>query len=433
MSSPRTSTVAPQQSAGASARRGPVAELFLGGGRGRRIAWLVVGGLVVLSAVRAISGQNALTSSSTIAAALLLAVPIGLAGLGGLFSERSGVVNIGLEGMMILGTWGAGWAGYQWGWGAAILGGVVFGALGGLLHAVATVTFGVDHVVSGVAINILAAGLARFLSELLYTGNPAGGGVTQSPALDSRPPTVSLPVLSSGPDLLGHLENKHWFLLSDVAGVLRGVTNEIGVLTILAVLLIPVTYLLLWRTAFGLRLRSCGENPAAADSLGVPVYRLKYLAVVISGALAGLGGVFLVFIAGIYRENQTNGRGYIGLAALIFGNWRPGGLAAGAVLFGFSDGLQLRSRSAVVALLLLVAVLLLIIAVWQVIKARYWQAGAAAVVGVLALIAYLSIDVLPPGIVSFTPHLTTLLVLSLASQRLRPPKADGLVYRRGEH
>jgi ABC-type uncharacterized transport system permease subunit len=428
------STVAPpQQAVRPPAARGAVAELFLGGGRGRRIAWLVVGGLVVLSAVRAISGENALTSSSTMAAALLLAVPIGLAGLGGLFSERSGVVNIGLEGMMILGTWGAGWAGYQWGWGAAILGGVAFGALGGMLHALVTVTFGVDHVVSGVAINILAAGLARFLSELLYTGNPAGGGVTQSPALDSRPPVVSLPVLSSGPDLLGHLEDKHWFLLSDLAGVLRGVTNDIGVLTILAALLIPATYLLLWRTAFGLRLRSCGENPAAADSLGVPVYRLKYLAVVISGALAGLGGVFLVFIAGIYRENQTNGRGYIGLAALIFGNWRPGGLAMGAALFGFSDALQLRSRSAVVALLLLVAALLLIIAAWQGTRARYWQAGVAVVIAGLAVWGYLAIDELPAGIVSFTPHLTTLLVLSLASQRLRPPKADGLVYRRGEH
>jgi len=428
-----STVAAPQQAGRPPASRGPLAEVFLGGGRARRITWLVVGGLLVLSAVRAISGENALTSSSTIAAALLLAVPIGMAGLGGLFSERSGVVNIGLEGMMILGTWGAGWAGYQWGWGAAIVGGVLFGALGGLLHAVVTVTFGVDHVVSGVAINILAAGLARFLSELLYTDNPAGGGVTQSPALQGRPPEVSLPVLSSGPDLLGDLENKHWFLISDLAGVLRGATNQIGILTILAVLLIPAAYLLLWRTAFGLRLRSCGENPAAADSLGVPVYRLKYIAVVISGALAGLGGVFLVFIAGIYRENQTNGRGYIGLAALIFGNWRPGGLAAGAALFGFSDGLQLRSRSAVVALFLLVAVLLLIIAVWQAVKARYWQAGVAAVVAAAALVGYLLIDQLPPGIVSFTPHLTTLLVLSLASQRLRMPKADGLVYRRGEH
>src|SRR4051794_8428086 len=386
-----------------------------------------------MAAVRVISGEQDLTSSSTMAAALLLAVPIGLAALGGLFSERAGVVNIGLEGMMILGTWGAGWAGYQWGWGAALIGGMLFGALGGLLHAVATVTFGVDHVVSGVAINILAAGLARFLSELLYTDNPAGGGVTQSPALSSKPPTLSLPVLSSGPDLLGRVERLHWFLISDVAGVLRGGTHGVGVLTLVAVLLVPASYLLLWRTSFGLRLRSCGENPAAADSLGVPVYRLKYIGVLISGALAGLGGVFLVFIAGIYRENQTNGRGYIGLAALIFGNWRPGGLALGAGLFGFSDGLQLRSRSAVVALFLLVAVILFAITGWQATKRRFVQGGVAAVFGGLALFLFLTVDVLPPGIVSFPPPLPPLLVLSLASQRLRPPKADGLVYRRGEH
>ena len=162
---------------------------------------------------------------------------------------------------------------------------------------------------------------------------------------------------------------------------------------------------------------------------------MKYIAVVISGALAGLGGVCLVFVADIYREGQTGGRGFIGLAALIFGNWRPGGLAAGAGLFGFADGLQLRSRTAVVALLLLLAVLL---------------AGgrglpdacaastcrpvlAAGVRGAERWSASCTIDELPPGIVSFTPHLITLLVLSLASQRLRMPKADGLVYRRGEN
>jgi general nucleoside transport system permease protein len=413
--------------------RGPLTDLLTGGGPVRRAAWLALGALVLFSMVRAISGEEALTSASTISAALLLAVPIGLAGLGGLYSERAGVVNIGLEGMMILGTWGAGFAGYQWGWGAAIVGGVLFGALGGLLHALATVTFGVDHVVSGVAINILAAGVARFLSELFYTDNPAGGGVTQSPPVSSKPPALSLPVLSSGPDLLGDLEQKHWFLLSDLAGVLRGVTSGVAVVTVLAVLLIPATYLLLWRTAFGLRLRSCGENPAAADSLGVPVYRLKYIAVVISGALAGLGGVFLVFIAGIYREGQTNGRGFIGLASLIFGNWRPGGLAAGAGLFGFADALQLRSRTAVVALLLLVAILLAGVAIWQATRRRALQAVLAAAFAAAALAGYLTIDELPPGIVSFTPHLTTLLVLSLASQRLRMPRADGLVYRRGEH
>ena len=412
--------------------RSRLSELITGGGPVRRAAWLGLGALVLFSMVRAISGEQALTSSSTMSAALLLAVPIGLAALGGLFSERAGVVNIGLEGMMILGTWGAGYAGYQWGWGAALVGGVLFGALGGLLHALATVTFGVDHVVSGVAINILAAGLARFLSELLYTDNKAGGGVTQSPALSSNPPSFSVPGLSSGADVLGSLENRQWFLISDVAGVLRGATHGVGVLTVFAVLLIPASYLFLWRTAFGLRLRSCGENPAAADSLGVPVYRMKYIAVVISGALAGMGGVFLVFIAGIYRENQTGGRGFIGLAALIFGNWRPGGLAAGAALFGFSDALQLRSRTAVVALLLLIAVLLAIVAVWQAVHRRIVRAVLAAVVAAAALVGWLTIDVLPPGIVSFTPHLTTLLVLSLASQRLRMPQADGVVYRRGE-
>ncbi|RBY93483.1 ABC transporter permease [Blastococcus sp. TF02-8] len=424
-----TATTAPT----AAPSRGPLTELFLGGGRARRITWLFVGLMLLMSAVRVISGEQALTSSSTFAAALLLAVPIGLAALGGLFAERAGVVNIGLEGMMILGTWGAGWAGYQWGWAAALIGGAVFGAAGGLLHAVATVTFGVDHVVSGVAINILAEGVVRFLSELLYAGTTNGGGVTQSPALSSRPPSFSLPVLSSGPDLLGDLENQHWFLLSDLAGLLRGLTSGVGVLTLLAVLLVPASYLLLWRTAFGLRLRSCGENPAAADSLGVPVYRLKYIAVIISGALAGLGGVFLVFVANIYREGQTGGRGFIGLAALIFGNWRPGGLAAGAGLFGFADGLQLRSRGAVVALLLLLALLLAVVAVVQTRRARFLQAAFAGGFAVLSLVGFLTIDELPEGIVSFTPHLITLLVLSLASQRLRMPKADGLVYRRGEH
>jgi len=413
-------------------RRGSLAQLLTGGGNGRRLLWIVLAALLVVSFVRLVTGADALTSSSTVRAALLLAVPIGLAALGGLYAERAGVVNIGLDGMMILGTWGAGWAGYQWGWGAAVVGGVLFGALGGLLHALATVTFGVDHVVSGVAINILAAGIVRFLSELVYADNPAGGGVSQSPPVSSDQPQFSLPVLSSGPDLLGSLERQRWFLVSDLAGVLKGLTSGVGILTLLAVLLVPLSYLILWRTAFGLRLRACGENPAAADSLGVPVYRLKYVAVVLSGGLAGLGGVFLVFIADIYREGQVSGRGFIGLAALIFGNWRPGGLAAGAGLFGFADALQLRSRPAVVALLLLVAILLLAVAVWQGIRGKVLQAVLAAAFAVASFVGWLVIDELPPGVVSFTPHLMTLLVLSLASQRLRMPKADGLVYRRGE-
>src|SRR3954449_11101520 len=218
------STVVTPPTAGRPSR-GPLTDLLTGGGRARRVVWILLAALLVISVVRVVSGADSLTSASVLRAALLLAVPIGLAALGGLYSERAGVVNIGLDGMMVLGTWGAGWAGYQWGWGAAVVGGVLFGALGGLLHAVATVTFGVDHVVSGVAINILAAGIVRFLSELLYSDNPAGGGVTQSPPVSSDQPEFSLPVLSSGPDVLGDLESKHWFLISDVAGVLRGVTH----------------------------------------------------------------------------------------------------------------------------------------------------------------------------------------------------------------
>ncbi len=363
---------------------------------------------------------------------LILAVPIGMAGLGGLFAERAGVVNIGLEGMMVLGTWGAGWAGYQWGPFAAVVAAAVFGALGGLLHAVATVTFGVDHIVSGVAINILADGVARFLSEVFYTGNPAGGGVTQSPPLKGNAPTLSLPVLSSGPDLLGSLERKHWFLLSDAAGILRGVTSSINIFVIFAVLLLPFSWWLLWRTPFGLRLRACGENPWAADSLGVPVYRMKYYALLISGAMAGIGGSLLVFVANIYREGQTGGRGFIGLAAMIFGNWRPGGLAAGAGLFGYADALQLRSKTAVVGLLLLVAIVLAAVTVWQARQGKFIQAGIAAVFGAGSFVLWLVVDRLPDAFVFFTPHLTTLLVLSLASQRLRMPAADGMRYRRGE-
>ena len=231
---------------------------------------------------------------------------------------------------------------------------------------------------------------------MLYTEG-TGGGPTQSPSVSSDPPSVSLPILSSGPDLLGGLEQQHWFLVSDAAGLLRGLTSGVSILTLLAVLLVPVSYFVLWRTAFGLRLRSCGENPVAADSLGVPVYRFKYIAVIISGALAGLGGVFLVDFADIYREGQTGGRGFIGLAALIFGNWRPGGLAMGAVLFGYSDALLLRAQSAIIALFLLLAILLFGVAIFQAVRRKFLRAGLAAGFAALSLVLFLIVDELAAG------------------------------------
>ena len=198
--------------------------------------------------------------------------------------------------------------------------------------------------------------------------------------------------------------------------------------------IVPASFFLLWRTAFGLRLRSCGENPIAAESLGVKVYRMKYAAVVISGGLAGLGGVFLAMVASSnYQEGQVNGRGYIGLAAMIFGNWRPGMVAGGAGLFGYADALQLRGGAgAVHAMLLLIGIGLLALAVWRGYKGRYVAAVISAVVAVGVLLWFFLTDELPREIVTYSPHITTLLVLAFAAQRLRMPAADGMRYRKGE-
>ncbi|WP_116244487.1 ABC transporter permease [Nocardiopsis sp. FIRDI 009] len=382
---------------------------------------------VALSGLRVITGQDMLTDAGTINTTLAFAVPIGLAGLGGLWAERSGIINIGLEGMMILGTWFGAY--FAWSFDNPWIGlvaGVLGGMLGGLLHAVATVTFAVDHIVSGVAINILALGAMRYMSILLYSDVP-GAGAAQSPTTPSFP-TLNLPWL---PDLLEPVADSGIFLVGDLASLVIGLTTRMSALTLIALLMIPVTYLVLWKTTFGLRLRSVGENPDAAESLGVPVYSFKYIAVVISGGLAGMGGVFLAIVASnIYQEGQTGGRGYIGLAAMIFGNWRPGGLAMGAGLFGYTDALQVRGGGeAIHALLLLLAVALLAVAIWQVRSDRKGLAIAGALAGVLLLAWYFTTDSLPRELATYSPHIATLLVLSLASQSLRPPAGIGKQWR----
>jgi len=397
-----------------------------------RVLLLALGALVLLlSFARAVTGAVDLTSAGAINASVALAIPIGLAGLGGLWAERAGVVNIGLEGMMILGTWCGAWGALQFDnpW-AGVVAGAIGGALGGLLHAIATVTFGVDHIISGVAINILGLGVTQFLSKVTFAEMP-GGGDSQSPPVP-KPGVVSVPWIG---DPLKALEAEQWFLLSDVAGILRGLTTNVSLLTILAILLVPLSYYLLWRTAFGLRLRSCGESPVAAESLGVNVYTYKYVAVLVSGALAGLGGAFLSQVAAsAYREGQTGGRGFIGLAAMIFGNWRPGGLAGGAVLFGYTDALQLRrGGESVHALLLVVTILLVGVAVYQLVRQN--RTRAALITGVAAVavfVVFALTGTVPSEFTSVTPHITTLLVLSLAAQRLRAPAAIGLAYRRGQ-
>ncbi|MEC8953917.1 MAG: ABC transporter permease, partial [Actinomycetota bacterium] len=306
------------------------------------------------------------------------------------------------------------------------------------LHAIATVGFGVDHIISGVAINILAPALARFLSGEVFAAR-SGGGITQSPRVESVG-HGDLPFVSGGdmfgwstPDLFGWLSDQGWFLVSDLSALLSGITSNVSWATLLALLLVPASVVILWRTSLGLRIRAAGEHPVAADSLGVNVYRMKTLAVVVSGGLAGFGGAFIVIEqTGIYREAQVQGRGFIGLATVIFGNWQPVGAFLGSMLFGFADALQLRDRTAVHALLLLVGAALAALAVRAVLRRRPAAGTGFAALALVVLWWYSVSEEVMRELPPITPHVATLLVLVFASSRLRMPAANGLRYRRGQ-
>jgi general nucleoside transport system permease protein len=299
-----------------------------------------------------------------------------LTGLGGLFSERSGIVNIGLEGMMVIGTvTGAAGAevfagpapeGLAWGIGGVVLG-LLFGALCGALfagvHAIATITFRVDHIVSGVVINLAAIGLARFLSFVFFEQ------ATQSDPGGPHLPRIDIPLLSDIPWGLG-----------------RAFTSLSPVVIFAALLVIPVWFAL-YRTRWGLRLRSAGENPEATRSLGVAVAPLRYEGVLLSGALAGLSGAFLsVEVVGNWREGQTLGLGFIALAALILSNWNPRRLIFATFLFGFAQAIPLRFRDAPV------------------------------------------IEAIPLQLISTIPYVVTIVAIAGFVGRVRPPAAAGRAY-----
>jgi general nucleoside transport system permease protein len=187
-------------------------------------------GVISMSLGRVISDNNDLTSSGTFGVALRTAAPIALAGLAGLFAERSGTVNIGLEGMMVMGTIFAGWWGWEYGPWMAIVGGILGGMLAGLLMSVATTTFGVNHIVAGFAINILAPGVARFMANELFTGVP-GGSVTSSPGNRGSIGRFTMPITSGGwdtPDIFGWFERQRWFIVADVAGFAKGMTTNVS-------------------------------------------------------------------------------------------------------------------------------------------------------------------------------------------------------------
>jgi ABC-type uncharacterized transport system permease subunit len=286
-----------------------------------------------------------------------------LTGLGGLFSERSGIVNIGLEGLMIVGTVMGAWGAIQWGPFVGLAVGALSGLVFSLVHAVATVTFRVDHIVSGVVINVVAFGIARFLSQLFFqSSTQSTSGVPNFDPLD-------IPLLSSLP-----------------AGLGRAFQDMSPITPIAFALVVPVIFILK-RTRFGLRLRSAGENPEATRTLGVRVAPLRYAGVALSGTLAGLAGAFLsIEVNALYQEGQTQGLGFIALAALILGNWSPTRLMIGALMFGFAQAVPLRL-------------------------------GDAPIIGAL-----------PDQFVRMIPYVVTIIAIAGFVGRVHPPAAAGKAY-----
>jgi simple sugar transport system permease protein len=391
-----------------------------------RITLMIAGLFFILSLVESLTGATDISSPGTSGATLRFAIPLLMAGLGGLWAERAGVINIGLEGMMIVGTWTAAWFGYLHGPLMGFVAAAIFGLASGFFHAILTVKIGIDQAVSGLAINLIAAGGARYLSGVFFP--PVGGDRTVSPPVDSFP-TFTIPVIAP---ILEKIDAQNIFFISNLAGILHGLTKEVSLVTIALLLLVPLTSWILWRSKFGLRMRFSGENPMAAESLGINVYRIRYIAISVSGMLASLGGAYLALVASsVYREGQTAGRGFIGLATVIFGNWKPGGVFAGSILFGFTDALRVRQSESVMSLIMVAGIVALVLSIFYSINRR-WKPGLIS--GSLALVAWWihqRVDVIPQEFVTVFPNFATLIVLTFLAQRLTPPAMAGMPYRRG--
>jgi simple sugar transport system permease protein len=252
-----------------------------------------------------------------LAATLRMATPLIFAAIGAVVTERSGVMNIGIEGMMLFGAFAAVAGSYYTGspW-LGVLAAMIVGGLLGLLHAWASITLRADQIVSGVAINLLAVGVPNFLLNVLWHQPGASPLVNGIPLL-RVPLLADLPVV--GP----------FFASQDL-------------LAYGAIALVVVVHFVMFRTPLGVHLRSVGEHPRAADSVGIDVYKMRYLAVVFSGIMAGLGGAYLsVAELSVFTKEMTQGRGFIAMGAMIFGKWTPLGGFGACLLFGFADALQL--------------------------------------------------------------------------------------------
>lgn len=250
---------------------------------------------------------------SVLITTLRVATPLTLGALGGLFSERSGVVNIAIEGMMLMGAFSAYVASASSGsiW-IGLIAALISSGLLAALHAVISISFKVDQIISGTVVNILAFGMTGFFYDQYFSRNaPTSGSV----------PIISIPVLQDIP-VFGRL-----FQHQPVVWI--------------ALLLVAITHFVLFFTRWGLRTRAVGEHPRAADTVGVNVFRMRYINVIIGGAIAGLGGAYLIAEVSAFSPGMTIGRGFIALAALIFGKWTPLGAWGAALLFGFTQAIQI--------------------------------------------------------------------------------------------
>lgn len=255
-------------------------------------------------------------------ATLRTATPLLLAGLGELFAERSGILNLGLEGIMLIGSlFGflvANKTGNVW---LGILCGGLAGMLISLIHAVLSISLNVNQTVSGVGINILCAGISMTVYRTVF--GMASSGVPTAPAQQA----IYIPVLSDIP-------------------VIGPVLFQQLPLVYIAIALVPVAWVVLYKTEFGLAIRSVGEHPLAAETLGINVRMVRYICVLFGGLMTGIAGTFLSLgLLNIFLDNMTSGRGWIALAVVIFGKWRPGGVLGASLLFGLASALQLRLQA----------------------------------------------------------------------------------------
>lgn len=299
--------------------------IFLGGvqlARGIRSTGLLVGAIALAFVTAFLTWAAADKSFNLVGmlnSSLVRATPIALAALCGVISERSGVINIGIEGIMLLGAQAAVIAAsFTNNLYIGLFAALLIGALIAALHAFLVIRFKVDQVVSGVAINIIGTGVTSFISSRFLQEN------TELLNNSGTFPTISIPILSKIP-------------------VIGPVVFENNIIVYLAILLVVVLYVVLYYTPWGLRTRSVGEHPKAADTLGVNVQFMRYMNVILGGVIGGLGGAyFTIGSVGRFDEIMTAGKGFIGLAAMIFGKWDPIGAYASSMIFGFADSLQVK-------------------------------------------------------------------------------------------